>query len=170
MVNHLNNYSHFTYNRFFKKKNLYPLNFVFIFNLRIITLQYCDDFCHTSVWISHSFTYVPSLLNLPPSPSHPSRLSQSPGFGFPVSCSKFPLAICFAYGNIYVSVRLSQIIPPSPSPTVSKILLYVFEKRHYSFSFGSAGAFFSFGEQGLLFASGRRLLIAVASLITERRL
>ena len=35
-------------------------------------------FCHTSTWISHKDTYVPSLLNLPvtshPTPSHPSRL------------------------------------------------------------------------------------------------
>ena len=23
-------------------------------------LQYCDGFCHTSTWISHSYTYVPS--------------------------------------------------------------------------------------------------------------
>ena len=45
----------------------YFSNFI-IFNWRIITLQYCDDFCHTSVWISHSHTHVPSLLNLPPHP------------------------------------------------------------------------------------------------------
>ena len=33
--------------------------------------------------------------------SHPSRLSQSTGFGFPASYSKLPLAICFTYGNVY---------------------------------------------------------------------
>ena len=33
-------------------------------------------FNQTSTWISHSYTYIPSLLNLPPIsfPSHPSRL------------------------------------------------------------------------------------------------
>ena len=36
-------------------------NFYFIFNWRIITLQYCDSFCHTSTWISHRYTYVSSL-------------------------------------------------------------------------------------------------------------
>ena len=50
------------------------------------------------------YTYVPSLLNLPlpPTPSHSFRLPQSPRFKFPVSHSKFPLAIYFTYGNVYV--------------------------------------------------------------------
>ena len=46
--------------------------FNFIFNWRIITLQYCDDFCHTSTWISHRYTCVPPhpecLFYLPPHP------------------------------------------------------------------------------------------------------
>ena len=44
-----------------------------------------------------SWTYLP-----PPSPSHPSRLSQSTDFGIPMSYSKFPLAISFTYGNVSV--------------------------------------------------------------------
>ena len=32
-------------------------------NWRIVALQYCVGFCHTSTWISHRYTYVPSLLN-----------------------------------------------------------------------------------------------------------
>ena len=39
---------------------------VFIFNKRIIGLQYSVSFCHTSWWINHRYTYVPSLSNLPP--------------------------------------------------------------------------------------------------------
>ena len=35
------------------------------FNWRIVTLQYCHSICHTSVWISHRHTCVPSVLNLP---------------------------------------------------------------------------------------------------------
>ena len=71
-------------------------------------------------WISYRCTYVPSLLTslLPPTPSHPSRLSQRTWFELPTSYSKFPLAICFTYGNVYVSMLLSQFIPLSPSPTV----------------------------------------------------
>lgn len=37
--------------------------FVFIFIWRIIALQ-CVDLCHTTTWISHKCTYVPSLMNL----------------------------------------------------------------------------------------------------------
>ena len=51
----------------------------FIFNWRIVALQHCVGFCQISSWISHRYTYVPSLLTipLPPSPSLPSRLLQS---------------------------------------------------------------------------------------------
>ena len=38
---------------------------VFIFNWMIIALQYCVGFCHVSTWITHRYTYVPSLLKLP---------------------------------------------------------------------------------------------------------
>ena len=66
---------------------------LFIFNWRIITVLWW--FCHTSTWISHRYTCVlPSWTPLLPcSPPHPSRLSQSPGFGFPASHIKFPLAV-----------------------------------------------------------------------------
>ena len=38
----------------------------------IITLQYCDGFCHTSTRIGHRYTCVsPSILNPFPLPSHP---------------------------------------------------------------------------------------------------
>ena len=50
---------------------------VLIFNWRITALPYWVGFCHSSTWISHRYTYVLCLLNLPPIPSHPSRLSQS---------------------------------------------------------------------------------------------
>ena len=71
-------------------------------------------------------TFPPSYTSLPPpSLSYPSRLSQNTSFGFPVSYRKFPLAIYFTYGNVYVSVLLSQIIPPSPSSAVSKSLVCV---------------------------------------------
>ena len=46
--------------------NIIFKKFCFIFNRRIITLQYCDDFCHTSTLIIHRYTHVPSLVDLPP--------------------------------------------------------------------------------------------------------
>ena len=61
----------------------------------------------------------------PPSPSHPSGLSQCTGFECPVSCIEPGLVICFTYGNIHVSMLFSQIIPPLPSPTESKSLFFI---------------------------------------------
>ena len=74
----------------------YPWGFFFfIFNWRIIALQYYVVFCiqqHESVigvqMSSPSRTSLP-----PPTLSHPSRLSQSTWFKLPGSYSKFPLAI-----------------------------------------------------------------------------
>ena len=65
----------------------------------------------------------PSWTSLPPpTPSHPSRLSQSPRPELPASYGKFPLAVYFTYGNVYVSMLLSQFVPPSPSSAVSTSL------------------------------------------------
>ena len=60
----------------------------FLINLffywRIIALQNFAVFCQTSKWISYRDTYIPCLLKLSPSPSpsHPSRLIQSPCLSF----------------------------------------------------------------------------------------
>ena len=42
--------------------------YLFVFDWRIIALQYCVGFCHTSAWISNRYTCVPSL-HLQPHPS-----------------------------------------------------------------------------------------------------
>ena len=61
----------------------------------------------------------PSWASSPTShPIHPSRLSQSTGSELPVLQTNFPLVIYFTHGNGYVSMLLSQFVPPSPSPTV----------------------------------------------------
>ena len=97
------------------------------FNWRLITLQYCGGFCHTLIWVSHGCTCVlPSQTPLPPpSLSLPSGLSQCTSFECPVSCIELGLVIYFTYGNIYVSMLFSQIIPPLPSPTESKSLFFI---------------------------------------------
>ena len=107
--------------------SLYILNFYFIFNWRVTALQYCNGFCHIPTWITHRCTYVLSLLKFPPTflPIPLSKLSQSTNFGFPESYSKFPMAIYFTYGKVYVLMLLSQIIPPSLSPIKSKSLFYM---------------------------------------------
>ena len=44
--------------------------------------------------------------------------------GCPASHIQLPLAIYFTYGNVYISVLISQIIPPSPSSIESKSLYF----------------------------------------------
>ena len=51
-----------------------------MFYWRIIALQYYAGFCHTSAWISHRYTHIPSLSR--PTPSHSSRLFQSHWLSF----------------------------------------------------------------------------------------
>ena len=91
----------------------------FFFNYSIITLQTCVGFRHASTWIDHRYTYVSSLFNPPRLPPHPIPLGCT-SFGFPLLYTKLSLLIYFTYGNIYVSMLFSQIIPSFPSPTVSK--------------------------------------------------
>ena len=67
---------------------------------------------------SPSWTPLP-----PPSPYHPSGSSQCTSPEHPVSCIEPGLEIHILY-IIHVSMPLSQIIPPSPSPTESKRLFY----------------------------------------------
>ena len=55
------------------------------------------------------------------------QLLQSAGFDCPVSYIKLPLAICFTYVNVYVSMLFSQVIPSFPSPTESKSLFFLYK-------------------------------------------
>ena len=68
----------------------FPMHF--FFNWRIIALQCCVGFCHTTTWISHKYTYV-SCLPLP-TPSHPSRLSQSTRLSFLCYTATSPCLFC----------------------------------------------------------------------------
>ena len=53
------------------RENTWTISFLFknklfiYFNWRLINLQYCAGFCHTSTWISHGCT-CPPILNPPP--------------------------------------------------------------------------------------------------------
>ena len=67
----------------------------------------------------HVSPYPPTSL-----PLYPSRLSQSTGFGYLASNIELTLVIYFTYGNVYVSMLFSQIIPPSPFCTESKSLFF----------------------------------------------
>ena len=67
----------------------------------------------------------PSWIPLPPpSPYHPYGSSQCTSPKHHVPCIEPGLAICFTYDNIHVSMPLSQINLPLPSPSESKRLFY----------------------------------------------
>ena len=92
---------------------------------RLITLNFAVAFAvhwHASAMDLHVFPILnpnPTSLLLPSlrviSLHQPQAL---------VSCIQPGLVICFTLDNIHVSMLFSQIIPPSPSPIESKILLY----------------------------------------------
>ena len=100
------------------------LKFIY-FNWRLITLQHCIGFAihqHKSATGVHVFSVLRPLP--PPSPYHPSGLSQCTSPKHPISCIEPGLAIHYLYAIIHVSMPFYQIIPPSPSPTEFKRLLY----------------------------------------------
>ena len=68
---------------------------------------------------SQSWTPLP-----PPIPYHHSGSSPCTSPKHPVSCIEHRMAICFLHDSIHVAMPFSQIIPPSPSPSESKSLLY----------------------------------------------
>ena len=63
---------------------------------------------------SPSWTLLP-----PPSPYHPSGLSQCTSPKHPVSCIEPGLATRFLHDILHVSTSFSQIFPPSPSLSVT---------------------------------------------------
>jgi len=82
--------------------------FIFNFNWRLVTLQYCSGFAihwHESAMdVMCSLSWIPLL---PPSPSHPSGSSQCTSPEQPVSCIEPGLVICFTYDNINISMLFS---------------------------------------------------------------
>ena len=77
------------------------------------TQMYTHEFSVADVMVTKSLRA--------PTPSAPPGYHRALG-QLPVSHSEFSLMTYITYGHVYVSLLLSQFIPPSPSPTASKSL------------------------------------------------
>ena len=102
----------------------------------MITLQCCIGFCHTSTWISHRYTHVLSLLNLPLTyppqlPPHPTPLGCHRALSWvPCIVQQLPISYLFytwwyIYFNAIFSVRPTHSFPHKERETVHKSVLYV---------------------------------------------
>ena len=82
---------------------------LFFFNWRLITLQYCSGFCHTSTWISHGCTCV----------SHSEPPSHLPSHLFPLGHPSAPALSTLPHASNLDWQSVSQI--------VSHMIIYMFQ-------------------------------------------
>ena len=83
-------------------------SFIFI-SWRLITLQYCNGFCHTLTWISYGFTRVPHpdpRSHLPLHPWSPLKKKKKPTF--------------FNVSHFLLSLTPSSVTWPDPDPGLKK--------------------------------------------------
>ena len=92
----------------------------FFFNWRIIALQCCGSLCHTSTRIHYNYIYSFPLQPPFPTPSCPSRSSQSTKLGS-LCYTAASRQLGILHDSVYMSMPLSQLVLPFPSPTVSSI-------------------------------------------------
>ena len=111
------------------KKQLSVVSHQIFFNWRIIALQNFVVFCHTSTRISHRYTHVPFLPDLPPvsRPTPPFSLSQRPCLSSLSHTANSHWLICFTHGIVNFYVTLSIHLPFSllSSHLVHRSVLYV---------------------------------------------
>ena len=105
---------------------LFSCHVCVFFNWRTIALQYCVGFCCTSIWISHRYTHVPSLLSTLPifHPIPPVWFVTEHFVELPVSHGKFPLALYFTL-VMCIFTYSSLSLSPSSSPQVFSLCLHL---------------------------------------------
>ena len=77
------------------------------------------------------YPHISSLLCLPPTLPIPRlQVDTKHRADLPVLCGCFPLAICFTFGSVYMSMLLSHFVPaypyPSPCPQVHSLRLRLY--------------------------------------------
>ena len=98
------------------------------FIIGVVSLQYCVSFCYTMKWISYMYTYIPYLLNLPPTSNpHPTHLGhhRAPSWA-PCALQQVPTSYLF-YTRlcIYVNPNLPMHPTPLSPPRVHMFILYI---------------------------------------------
>ena len=95
-------------------------NFFFLLGYSCFTMlcQFLlyDEVNQLSVYIYPLPLGSPSL---PPPPIQPIQVITEHQAELPVLYSRFPQAICFTYGSVFMSVPISQFIPPSFPHSIS---------------------------------------------------
>ena len=101
------------------------------FNWRIIALQCCVSFCHTTTSVSHKYTYILSVLNLLPI-SHPTPLGHhgAPGLSlfivFPTIRVWWQMLFIICHISfLYVTFTLSVAILVICNPYFKRIYLFL---------------------------------------------
>ena len=79
----------------------------------------------------YGFSYDKRKSKMFPVPKAENRNDHVPGTEFPVLYSRFPLVIYFTQGSVYMSILISQFVPPSPPPSCVH-MFYSFHLHLYS--------------------------------------
>ena len=107
------------------------LFFLIYFNWKIITLQYYDNFCHTSIYISHRHTFILCILNPPPSHPTPPGCHRAPAMGAShIKHAQFILHIVIYMFQCY-SLKSSHLLLLPLSSKVCSLYLCLFSCLAY---------------------------------------
>ena len=108
---------------FFTIITLFFISIIYFLNFywSIVDLQCFASFRYTTKWISYTYTYAHSFLD-----SFPIKAITEYWIEFPVLYSRNLFVIYFIYSSVYMSLPISQFIPPHPVPPGNqKFIFYI---------------------------------------------